>query len=77
MTCCQICLNVYGKPDQMTAFDELYDMEEQSILREECQALVGELLCIEHCIIISMIEKGTDLIDIYICFGSHNFFHTM
>ena len=39
----KICLNVFGKPDQMTAFDELFDMEEQGLLREDCQALVGQL----------------------------------
>ena len=38
----QICLNVNGKGDALTAFDELYDMPEQSILREDCQALVGK-----------------------------------
>ena len=32
-----------GKADPLVAFDELFDMKEQSILREDCYALVGEL----------------------------------
>ena len=38
----QICLNVADKGDQLAAFDELYDMPEQTTLREDCQALVGQ-----------------------------------
>ncbi|KAI0228184.1 TBC1 domain family member 23 [Lamellibrachia satsuma] len=39
----QICLNVADKGDQLAAFDELYDMPEQTTLREDCQALVDKL----------------------------------
>ncbi len=38
----QICLNVSGKGDALAAFDELFDMDEQSQVREDCQSLVGE-----------------------------------
>ena len=38
----QICLNIGGKSDALTAFDELYDMPEQAVLREDCHALVGK-----------------------------------
>ncbi len=38
----QICLGVVGKGDQLASFDELYDMPEQDVLREDCQNLVGQ-----------------------------------
>ena len=37
-----ICLGVLDKRDSMSGFDELYDMKEQSVLREDCQQLVSE-----------------------------------
>ena len=37
----QICLNVADKGDPFGSFDELYDLPEQSILREDCQTVVG------------------------------------
>lgn len=39
----QICLNVSGKADQFSGFDELYDLPEQALLREDCQNLVDKL----------------------------------
>ena len=36
------------KGDQLKDFDDLYDMPEQSELREDCQALVGE--CVYSCL---------------------------
>lgn len=38
----QICLNVQGKSNSLAAFDELFDMDNQERLREDCSALVGE-----------------------------------
>lgn len=37
----QICLNVADKGDAFGSFDELYDLPEQSMLREDCQSVVG------------------------------------
>jgi hypothetical protein len=37
----QICLGVQGK-NVLSSFDGLYDMAEQSALREDCAALVGQ-----------------------------------
>ncbi len=34
-----------GKGDALAAFDELYNMPEQSMLREECNNLVGKSNC--------------------------------
>jgi len=39
----QVCLNVAGKADQLNTFDGLYDLPEQSLIREDCQALVDKL----------------------------------
>ncbi|KAK6173494.1 hypothetical protein SNE40_016935 [Patella caerulea] len=39
----QICLNVEGKGDAMSSFDGFYDMEEQSVLRDDCSTLVDKL----------------------------------
>ena len=38
----QICLNVMAKGNELASFDELYDMPEQDILREDCHSLVGK-----------------------------------
>lgn len=38
----QICLNVQGKGDGMANFDGLYDMPEQTELREDCRSVVGK-----------------------------------
>ena len=40
----QVCLNVVGKVDQFSSFDELYDLPEQSLLRDDCCNLVGKLI---------------------------------
>jgi len=37
----QICLNVADKGDAFGSFDELYDLPEQSLLRDDCQTVVG------------------------------------
>ena len=37
-----ICLAVDGKSDTMNSFDQLYDLPEQSLIRQDCQALVGK-----------------------------------
>ncbi|XP_064618289.1 TBC1 domain family member 23-like [Liolophura sinensis] len=39
----QICLNVQGKSNSLAAFDELFDMDNQEVLREDCAALVDKL----------------------------------
>ncbi|XP_041372559.1 TBC1 domain family member 23-like [Gigantopelta aegis] len=39
----QICLNVHGKGDALSSFNGLYDMDEQTQLREDCSALVDKL----------------------------------
>lgn len=39
----QICLNVHSKGDALSAFDGLYDLDEQGIIREDCRALVDKL----------------------------------
>ncbi|XP_074652451.1 TBC1 domain family member 23-like isoform X2 [Tubulanus polymorphus] len=39
----KICLNVSGKGDMLSCFDELYDMPEQEQLRLDCHALVENL----------------------------------
>ncbi|XP_029647617.1 TBC1 domain family member 23 isoform X2 [Octopus sinensis] len=39
----QICLNIQGRGDAMATFDGLYDMDEQTQLREDCTALVDKL----------------------------------
>ena len=36
-----ICLGVQGKADSMSGFDELFDMDEQVLVREDCHGLVG------------------------------------
>ncbi|XP_064651134.1 TBC1 domain family member 23-like [Lineus longissimus] len=39
----QICLNVVGKADALSGFDECFDMPEQEVLREDCRQLVERL----------------------------------
>ncbi|KAL5020397.1 hypothetical protein ScPMuIL_003289 [Solemya velum] len=39
----KICLNVQGKGDGMANFDGLYDMPEQTELREDCRSVVDRL----------------------------------
>lgn len=41
--CCslQICINIASKGNPFSSFDELYDLPEQSLLREDCKAVVG------------------------------------
>lgn len=40
----QICHNVQNKGDALSAFDGLYDLDEQGIIREDCRALVGMVI---------------------------------
>ncbi|KAK3107332.1 hypothetical protein FSP39_012034 [Pinctada imbricata] len=39
----QICLGVQGKSNALSAFDGLYDLEEQGLIREDCRVLVDNL----------------------------------
>ena len=45
-----ICLGVQGKADSLTTFDELFDMEEQVLVREDCQGLVGKYTSLTYII---------------------------
>jgi hypothetical protein len=37
----QICLQVQDKGNQLVLFNEIFDLPEQNILREDCQQFVG------------------------------------
>lgn len=37
----QICLQVQEKGNQLVLFNEIFDLPEQNILREDCQQFVG------------------------------------
>ncbi|KAL3885206.1 hypothetical protein ACJMK2_025294 [Sinanodonta woodiana] len=39
----QVCLNVKGKGDILSSFDGVFDLKEQSIIREDCHNLVDKL----------------------------------
>ncbi|KAK2169963.1 hypothetical protein LSH36_5g02007 [Paralvinella palmiformis] len=44
--CCidnSICLNVKDRSNALASFDELYDMPEQDLLREDCHSLVDQI----------------------------------
>jgi hypothetical protein len=37
----QICLHVQDKGNQLLLFNEIFDLPEQNVLREDCQQFVG------------------------------------
>lgn len=38
----QACLYVTDQSDQINQFNEVYDLPEQNVIREDCQQLVGK-----------------------------------
>lgn len=44
------CLYVTDRGDQLSQFNEVYDLPEQNVIRDDCQQLVGE--CIEKIVFI-------------------------
>jgi len=41
----QICLQVQEKGNQLVLFNEIFDLPEQNVLREDCQQFVGMCCC--------------------------------
>lgn len=41
----QACLDVIDRGNQLSHFNEVFDLPEQNIIREDCQQLVGKLNC--------------------------------
>lgn len=44
----QACLYVTDRDDELSHFNEVFDLPEQNIIREDCQQLVGMFIYLEH-----------------------------
>lgn len=40
----QACLDVINRGNQLSQFNEVFDLPEQNIIRDDCQQLVGKLV---------------------------------
>lgn len=38
----KVCLNVVGKPDALSSWDGLLDLQEQDVIREDCRQKASE-----------------------------------
>lgn len=46
----QVCLGIQDKGDRLLHFNEIFDLPEQNILRDDCQQFVGTFTVFSHSI---------------------------
>lgn len=59
----QVCLDVQDKGNQLILFNEIYDLPEQNVLRDDCQQFVGKFVfCVDDIVQLQLILLCKDIV---------------